>query len=127
MKDKLILITGGSSGISLNLAKEYSREGCSIILLARNQARLDDTLMQCKDLMDHDTQEFYAFSTDVDDQEQLKNVINTIWRAGYIGIKCRQCAKRHIDESKRRRVQRAAAYKCIGQSPCGQIVHPEYG
>lgn len=78
MKDKLILITGGSSGIGLDLAKEYSQEGCSIILLARNQARLDDALMQCKDLMDHDTQEFYAFSADVDDQEQLQKVVNTI-------------------------------------------------
>lgn len=78
MKDKLVLITGGSSGIGLDLAKEYSQEGCSIILLARNQTRLDDALMQCKDLMDHDTQEFYAFSTDVDDQAQLERVVNTI-------------------------------------------------
>jgi len=36
LKDKVIFLTGGSTGIGLNCAKAYAREGAKMILVARN-------------------------------------------------------------------------------------------
>src|SRR5512141_1597085 len=40
MHGKVVLITGGSSGIGLATAMRFAREGAAIALLARDQARL---------------------------------------------------------------------------------------
>lgn len=78
MKDKLVLITGGSSGIGYDLAKEYTQAGCCIIILARNQQRIDQALDACRELMDHEGQSFHGFSVDVDNSAQLKQTMDTI-------------------------------------------------
>ena len=41
MKDKVVLVTGGSSGIGLAIAKLAAARGARIIIAARNQARLE--------------------------------------------------------------------------------------
>lgn len=43
MKDKVILITGATSGIGLALAQEFGRKGCRIAFTGRNADRLKET------------------------------------------------------------------------------------
>ena len=47
LKDKVIWITGSSSGIGAALAKEYADQGAQLILSARNISALEDVRSSC--------------------------------------------------------------------------------
>lgn len=82
MKYKNILITGGSSGIGLGLAKAYAKQGSNIILLARNQARLDDAVAACKMVCQtsnqNPAQTISAYSVNVADPQALEQCVADI-------------------------------------------------
>ena len=40
-KDKTMFITGGSSGINLGIAEKYGQLGANVVIMARNQAKID--------------------------------------------------------------------------------------
>ena len=42
-ENKVIVITGGSSGIGRGIAKYFSDEGANVVIFGRNQERLDTT------------------------------------------------------------------------------------
>ncbi|WP_238639941.1 SDR family NAD(P)-dependent oxidoreductase [Chryseobacterium elymi] len=44
LKDKIILITGASSGIGRSCSAECSKSGADLILIARNQEELQKTV-----------------------------------------------------------------------------------
>ncbi|HEY0253021.1 MAG TPA: glucose 1-dehydrogenase [Kofleriaceae bacterium] len=46
MKDKVAVVTGGSSGIGLATAKAFQQEGASVIIVGRDQKGLDDAAAQ---------------------------------------------------------------------------------
>ncbi|WP_081735320.1 SDR family NAD(P)-dependent oxidoreductase [Paenibacillus gorillae] len=46
LNDKWIIVTGASSGIGAETAKILSQNGARIILVGRNESRLQDTLNQ---------------------------------------------------------------------------------
>jgi short-subunit dehydrogenase len=71
---KTILITGASSGIGAALAIAYAGEGRTLILLARNEARLNEVAAQCraKGAVVH------TASIDVRDSLRLKQFIEEI-------------------------------------------------
>ncbi len=46
LKNKVAIITGGSSGIGRALANELGKEGCKIIITGRNLDRLQDTSVE---------------------------------------------------------------------------------
>ncbi|MFT3842078.1 MAG: SDR family oxidoreductase [Myxococcaceae bacterium] len=47
MKDKVIVITGGSSGIGEALALECARQGAKVVLTARREAELNQVAKRC--------------------------------------------------------------------------------
>ena len=75
---KTVVITGGSSGIGLDLAKAYVQQGCDVALLARNQARLDEAVALCKGLMKTADQVIKAYSVDVADAQSLSKCVSDI-------------------------------------------------
>ena len=46
MKDKVVIITGGSSGIGKALAYEYGNKGSKIVITGRRKAPLDETVAE---------------------------------------------------------------------------------
>jgi len=50
MDQKIILITGASSGIGAALARAHARTGIALLLWGRDEARLNETAAQCRAL-----------------------------------------------------------------------------
>jgi dehydrogenase/reductase SDR family member 7B len=48
MKDKVVIITGGSSGIGKALAFEFGRNGSKVMITGRNKADLDATVLELR-------------------------------------------------------------------------------
>ncbi|MFB1034038.1 MAG: SDR family NAD(P)-dependent oxidoreductase, partial [Sinobacterium sp.] len=67
---KTVVVTGGSSGIGLDIAWAYTKQGANVILLARNQLRLDKAVSECKALVKFDKQKILSFSVDVTEKVQ---------------------------------------------------------
>lgn len=75
--NKLAFITGGSSGIGLATASLMASQGCSLVLFARGQPRLDEA---CKSLTLRtvdDSQGINALSMDVADNNDVQEKIKT--------------------------------------------------
>ncbi|WP_160137062.1 SDR family NAD(P)-dependent oxidoreductase [Chryseobacterium sp. c4a] len=70
LKDKIILITGASSGIGRSCAVECSKSGASLILIARNEEELQKTVS----MLAHDTQ-VETIIADIAQCENLEELI----------------------------------------------------
>jgi len=62
MENKIILITGGSSGIGKAAAIALAKKGATIIIQARNPQKLADA---AKEIESHSTQKAHHYSTDL--------------------------------------------------------------
>lgn len=79
MKDrKRVYITGGSSGIGLALAMRYTRNGDDVILLARDQVKLDNAVNSCAAWATSATQVIACASLDVANIEALATCFEEI-------------------------------------------------
>lgn len=75
--EKNILITGGSSGIGLALARQLARQGANLWLLARNRERLEQALAS---LEQNDQQKHGILCADVSQPEAVQAAIQEIIR-----------------------------------------------
>lgn len=78
MNFKTVVITGGSSGIGLDLAKAYTQQGCDVVLMARNQQKLDAAVSTCLSLKKRADQKVLSFSVDVADKQALAVCVEKI-------------------------------------------------
>ena len=62
---KCVYITGGSSGIGLGLAQHYAKSGDDLVLLARDQKKLDTAVDVCKQCSRDPGQKVVAVSVDI--------------------------------------------------------------
>ena len=69
MKD---LVTGASSGIGRATAIECSKMGATVILVARNQERMAETMAQM------DEEGHFAYSVDLSKEEEIDNMVMNI-------------------------------------------------
>lgn len=72
IKNKLILITGASSGIGKQAAIELSKEGAKIILVARREEQLKEVMLQ----LDGVGHSYYCF--DLTEIEKIETLLNKI-------------------------------------------------
>ena len=49
LRDKVVVITGASSGIGRVAALQFAREGCRVVLAARREASLREVAALCED------------------------------------------------------------------------------
>lgn len=89
LQNKTILITGASSGIGRQCAMSCEQKGAALILLGRDQKRLEETMGLMKDKVRHitysiDLCEFDTVETLMDDIIQKKGKINGLIHAAGI-------------------------------------------
>lgn len=73
--DKLVLITGGSSGIGLALAKKLSALGAHVWIMARRPDRMEIAMAEIMNEKILPTQSFGSLECDIADQNQLEKVL----------------------------------------------------
>lgn len=71
-----MIITGGSSGIGLAIAKHYAREGFNLSVIARNEARLAEAKQQLAGLCIKPAQIVETFKADVTSRQQIESAIS---------------------------------------------------
>lgn len=83
MDNKVVVITGASSGIGLALAKEFSDKGSKVVLAARSKDKLAEIEVELKAL----GRNVLCIQTDVSIEKDCKNLIEkTIQHFGYIDV-----------------------------------------
>lgn len=83
MKDKVVIITGASSGIGRSLALEYAKKGSWVVIAARNLSKLEEVGNEIKQL----GAEVLIVRTDVASETECVRLINeTVNRFGTIDI-----------------------------------------
>lgn len=72
-KDRLVYITGGSSGIGLETARQIAAKGAHITLFARNEAGLEAARMDIERCRRFPEQRVYTLKTDVADNGSCRD------------------------------------------------------
>ncbi len=72
---KTVFITGGSSGIGLELSKQYASKGADVIIFARGKARLELAIREISSKRIHDNQEFDYRILDVSKPDEVAAVM----------------------------------------------------
>ncbi|KAF2151215.1 3-ketosphinganine reductase [Myriangium duriaei CBS 260.36] len=78
---RTVLLTGGSQGMGKGLAKLLAQKGANVVIVARNQAKLDETLEYIKAVAKSPSQRFHAISADVTDPDESTRILQetTTW------------------------------------------------
>ncbi|MBN1791868.1 MAG: SDR family oxidoreductase [Bacteroidales bacterium] len=83
MKDKVVIITGASSGIGLATAKEFARLGAKVVLAARRK----DLLHSIETELKASGYDVFAVTTDVTQEEDCQHLVqSTVEKYGKIDI-----------------------------------------
>jgi len=83
MKDKVVIVTGASSGIGLAIAREFARLGAKVVLAARRSEILESIESSLKSA----GYEAIAVKTDVTSEEDCRNLVSkTIEEYGHLDI-----------------------------------------
>jgi len=77
-KDKLVLITGGSSGIGLALAQQLASEGARVWILSRDKDRLNAALESLQPVALEPSQELGIIQGDITNQKSIESIL-TSW------------------------------------------------
>src|SRR5689334_4199287 len=70
LEKKTVLITGGTSGIGLELAKQLLQRGNTVVVTGRDQARLDSVTQGLPGV--------HTFKSDVSDPEAIAALYNKV-------------------------------------------------
>ncbi|KAI3399374.1 hypothetical protein diail_7101 [Diaporthe ilicicola] len=81
---KTVLITGGSEGMGLSAARQLAAKGANVIIIARNQPKLEAALTEIKAAAKSQSQRFHAISADVSKPGYAVDIVSqaTAWNNG---------------------------------------------
>jgi len=82
-QEKVVIVTGASSGIGLETALAFAHEGARVVLAARNEEKLQQVVTAHPEFREH----FLAIPTDVTKTDDVRNLVaQTISKYGRIDI-----------------------------------------
>ncbi len=75
LKGKIVVITGGATGIGLSLAKQFGKEGARVVISGRRESRLKEAVekLNCLDI------EAKYFPCDVSKRQEVENLADFAW------------------------------------------------
>jgi len=76
LKDEVILITGGGSGLGLAMAKKFALLGSDIAICGRTEKKLKNAVQEISEAGDNTTAKYYV--ADVRDYDRVKEMIGQI-------------------------------------------------
>ena len=86
MKDfsnKVVVITGGATGIGFSFAKQFGKEGAKVVIAGRRKDRNDEAVSSLKEL----GVEAVAISCDVTDRKSVEELADKAWeKFGHVDI-----------------------------------------
>ncbi|XP_059049683.1 3-oxoacyl-[acyl-carrier-protein] reductase FabG-like [Achroia grisella] len=74
--DKVVLITGASSGIGADTAIEFSKLGAHLVITGRNKENLDKISKQCEDISPRQLKPIVVIA-DMNKENDVENIIKT--------------------------------------------------
>ncbi|XP_045765642.1 3-oxoacyl-[acyl-carrier-protein] reductase FabG-like [Maniola jurtina] len=74
--NKVVLITGASSGIGAETAKEFSKLGANIVITGRNKDKLNNVVKQCEELSPNKLKPLLIIA-DMNKEDDVENIIKT--------------------------------------------------
>lgn len=98
LKGRVALVTGGSKGIGLAIARRFAQEGAKVGIVSRSQANVDEAISQLAD----EGLEVFGVAADLVDAQQSEAAVNAVETAlGPIDLLVNSAgaAKRHEPES----------------------------
>jgi NAD(P)-dependent dehydrogenase (short-subunit alcohol dehydrogenase family) len=72
LRGQTVFITGSSRGLGLALAEEFARQGCKLVLCARD----DQELQRARDDVSRQGAEVYTVACDVANQQEIERAID---------------------------------------------------
>ncbi len=83
MKNKVAIITGGSSGIGFSLAEAFLKEGCKVVISGREEKRLKEAELKLSQI----SKDVFSIQGDVSIESDCKFLVNeTVKRFGGIDV-----------------------------------------
>lgn len=79
-----VLITGGSSGIGLALAKKFSALGANIRIIARHKEQLNQALTEISNYKINGSQTFGSLALDVTDEKKVQRAVKQLAKENFI-------------------------------------------
>ncbi len=74
LRDKVVLITGGTRGLGLILARQLADEGARIVICGRSE----ETLRRASEDLASRTDDYMAIPCDITDKQQIKDMIRQV-------------------------------------------------
>src|SRR5699024_4449528 len=74
MKDKVVIVTGGSSGLGKYMAKDFVDHGAKVVITGRNEERLE----QANQEMMNGEGEVYPIQMDVSKVDDIHSTVQTV-------------------------------------------------
>ncbi len=73
-KDKVVVITGGSSGVGKSIALQLIKEKCKVIIIGKTKEKVSDTLKELKTI----SEECSGYVCNINDWKKIKYLIEQI-------------------------------------------------
>lgn len=82
-KEKVVIVTGASSGIGASTAVLFSKEGANVVIVGRNEAKMKTVTAQCEEI----GKPPLTIKADVSNDDEAKSIISqTVEKFGKIDI-----------------------------------------